>query len=558
MILAASVLSGCRTERSAEPAPAPARDIRTVVFHACEVQTKTAFGQGQDGIYPTLWTSNDSFVKLALNYTEAAEAAVIPADNYLSASFSAEIDAAGTSGPYTFFAVSPASAAKALSPSRKAWNISIPADQTPLDGSVDERAQILAAASQPSDAVPAEVDLHFCHLTAYGRMTFKNLALDGAVVDRIEITATTPLVGDWYWDNTGEGTLTDNGASSTITLRTSRTSDIWFACAPVDMSGQLAVFTVYTDKGAFQKVMEFPQGRQFKSGRIAVFGVDMTGIGPVGAGSDDFSLVTDASMLAVGDEIVIANADGTYALGAHVVASRRSYREAEPITTAGGIITNLGNAEILTLAAGAASGTWAISSADGYLCTVSQGNSVGVSNTISNTGSWDIKIDQSGATTVKAREGTNNNLLYNYNNGNPRFSCYGPNTSVDGPVAIYRKGTVTPGPIEEDSFTVNTAYGCYLQNLSRVYVPGKDQYGRQYSAEDVLTFTILESSTNEQLEITGYRKALVKGDEVIISVSWRKGLDPIVSRTYAVRVVKEEGPKVWLSDGKGNGFIIKK
>lgn len=556
LITAAIVLTGCSTERSGEPARAQKRDVRTVVFHACEVQTKTAFGQGQDGIYPTLWTGNDAAVKLALNYTEAAEAAVVPADNFLSASFTADIDATGVQGPYTFYAVSPASAARSISPSRQAWSISIPADQTPLDGSVDERAQILAAASQPSDVVPGEVDLHFSHLTAYGRMTFKNLDLGGATVDRIDITSTTPLVGDWYWDSTGEGTLTDNGASSTITLRTSRTSDIWFACAPVDMSGELAVFTVYTDQGAFEKAVEFPQGRQFKSGRIAVFNVDMAGITPAAVASDEFSLVTNAAELQDGDQVLILDAGETHALGTN---QKTNNREGVAISvTAHTVAVVPSDVQILTLKAGSSKGTWHFSTGNGYLANADGNkNKLLTVSSINDNSTWNISIASSGEATIEAKSGQRRVLRYNDADANNiLFACY---ASGQKEVVIYRKAEAAAGPVEEDPFTANWEYGCYLNTESRIYSAGRDQYSRQYSQSGDQTFCILDPAANEQLEISGYRKSLVKGDKAVITVNWRKGLERVVTGdSYSVKVVREEGPRVWLSDGKGNGFIIKK
>ena len=556
LLIAAATLSACSSERSGEPAFVRGHNTRTVVFTATEIQTRTAFGPGQDGVYPTLWTANDAAVKLALNFTEAAEAAVVPSDNFLTASFSAEIDATGKQAPYTFYAVSPASAAKALSPSRKSWNISIPAVQTPLEGSVDEAAQILAAASQPSDEIPGAVDLQFNHLTAYGRMSFKNLDLGDAVVQKVELTSTTPIVGDWYWDCTESHALVDNGASSTLTLNTSRTTDIWFACAPVDVSGEIIIFTVYTDKGVFVKEVEFPLDRKFNSGRIAVFSVDMSGIEISGGGTSGFVLVTDASVLQAGDEIIITDKSGTKALGSQN-NGKTPYRNPVDITVSGGVISDPGSAEILTLENGLSSGTWALKASDGYLSTSSTKNSLTTSSSLTVSGSWTISITNSGDATVKASFGSY--CYLRYNSGNPRFSGYGENSNVKDPVAIYRKGAASLGPVAYDPIEDSTDYGCYLADGTRTYVSGTDQISRRYSSDGVQTFTVLDPEAKEQLEISGYRKSLVKGDPVSITVNWRKGFsEKITGKTYSVTVVKEEGPKVWLGNGSGHGFIIKK
>jgi uncharacterized protein involved in tellurium resistance len=62
----------------------------------------------------------------------------------------------------------------------------------------------------------------------------------------------------------------------------------------------------------------------------------------------------------------------------------------------------------------------------------------------------------------------------------------------------------------------------------------------------------------EELEITGYKKVYVKdGSNISISVNWRRGTSTVLSEVYTMTIIKEDGPKVWLSDGT-HGVIIKK
>ena len=111
----------------------------------------------------------------------------------------------------------------------------------------------------------------------------------------------------------------------------------------------------------------------------------------------------------------------------------------------------------------------------------------------------------------------------------------------------------------EDPIAAQSAFGIYLGDDTRAYVAGKDQYCRKYSASGVQTFAIVNLETKEQLEITGYKKGYAKGDPLTISVNWRQGKKQIaLEKTYTVTVVKEDGSKVWLGDGSGNGFVIKK
>ena len=215
-------------------------------------------------------------------------------------------------------------------------------------------------------------------------------------------------------------------------------------------------------------------------------------------------------------------------------------------------------AMVLTLAAGTESGTWAFLANEGYLSTTTTKNSLSTKKNITATSSWTVTITSTGDATVVAKSGTYNYLRYNPNNGNPRFSGYASNSNLKDPVSIYRKGGASSGPVVADPLTRYDEYGCYMTEKQRTYVPGQDQICREYDGS-VLTWTLMNPATNEQLEISGYNKSLVKGDEVSISLTWRKGKTQIENtQALKLQVVKEEGPKVWLGDGSGNGVIIKK
>ena len=383
-------LAGCGYTEQEAP---EAASLKTVRFHAGAADTRTAFAEAVDGVYQTLWTENDRDVLLSLNYGKAEASAVSPSADGATASFEASFDASAATAPYTFYAVSPASAARAISPSRSAWSVRIAPEQTPLATSVDEAAQLLVAKSAASATLPDEVDLHFSHLTAYGRITLKNLEIGEAVVRKAELVFSTPVVGEFYWGE--DGMLTSNGASHTISLNTDASGDLWFACAPVDVSGATMALSIMTDKSVATKEITFPEGRKFTSGKVARFSVDMTGI--------------------------------------------------------------------------------------------------------------KLKVKTA-----------------------------------------------------SDPLTDSTEYGSYVSGAKRTYVRGSDQILRSYE-DGKLVFALLNAAEKEQLVISGYDPALVQGDEVSVSVSWRKGLQVFLKeKPFVLKVVKEDGPRVWLGDGAGHGFIIKK
>ena len=542
-LMALAALSGCRNAEQEVP---EASSVKTVRFHAGAAPTRTAFAEAVDGVYQTLWTENDSDILLSLNYGKAEASAVTPSADGTTASFEASFDASATSAPYTFYAVSPASAARAISPSRSAWSVYIAAFQHPSALSVDEDAQLLVAKSAASATLPGEVDLHFSHLTAYGRIALKNLELGDATVSKVDLIFSTPVVGEWYWGE--DGALTANGDSHTITLDTDASGDLWFACAPVDVSGQTLKLVVFTDQGNLTREITFPEGRKFNSGKVARFSVDMAGIEI--QGGDTFVLVTDASELQVGDEVLVVSKDGTYALG----AQQSSYRKEVSVNATGGVIADPGEATVLTLELGSAIGTWSFRTGNAYLASTSSGNNLTEVASKNANASWKVTVSSS-ATLIQAQAG--GSKLLKHNPSAHRFSCYkNSSTNVDN-VVLYRKGSV-PTSVEDDPLTAYDAYGSYLTGVERTYEPGVDQLLRSYP-DGKLEFAILRAADKEQLVVSGFDPSLAKGDAVTVTVAWRKGLNFLLKEeSFDLKVVKEDGPKVWLGNGSGQGLILKK
>lgn len=538
--------------------------IKTIRFRAVPVDTRAAFGAEDNNSWPTLWTDNDTELMLSLNYGSAQAAGVTPSSDHKSASFSATIDFTGIDGPYTYYAVSPSTAAQALSPSREAWKVSIPCVQTPGSGTPDEGAIILASASaEYATASEAEViNLFFGHLTAYGCMSLENLALkQGETVTAVELTVTTPIVGDWYW-KCSDGQLTDYGASSTLTLSTSGTENLWFGCAPVDVGGEALVVSVYTDQGVYEQLTAFPAGSKFSSGEVAIFSIDMDGAdysvngSGSGSGSGSFSLVTDASTLSAGDEVLIVYSAGLKALGA--LNSSGNFRDPVDVSISNNSIASTGSATVLTLCEGSTSGTWAFKDGNNYLTSPSSSNNyLQNSTSVSGNSSWNVSITSAGIATLEAQAGSRTFILYNPSS--PRFTCYdSADKSGMKKVSIYRRSG-GGGMSVSDPMLSETEYGCYLgTGLTWTLSAGSEQVTRSYDADGVQTYTLIDPSEVEELEIVGYKKSYVKSDSFTVSVNWRKGITTIHSQSYNMTLIKEAGPKVWLSDGAGNGVIIKK
>ena len=252
----------------------------TIQFTAGVPGTRTAFAEPDGNSYPVLWTANDSQVNIALNMISVQTAAVTPASDGKTATFTASFGSV-SGAPYTFYLLSPASACGISSGS--AWEIIVPGNQTPTARSVDEAAQILVAKSESYSEMPQAVSFTLEHWTAYGLLTFQNLSLGSAQVTGVELTAEKPLAGEWAYD-VDSGTSSVKNGVNTLKIQTSSTTGIWFACAPADLSGTKLTFKVITDAGNFVKEVALPADYALAAGKIARMTVDMQGITPQALG----------------------------------------------------------------------------------------------------------------------------------------------------------------------------------------------------------------------------------------------------------------------------------
>lgn len=145
-----------------------------------------------------------------------------------------------------------------------------------------------------------------------------------------------------------------------------------------------------------------------------------------------WSLVTDASTLAEGDVIVIVSASSNVALS---TTQNSNNRGQQAITKkADNTVTIDDKVQQLTLGAGTKTGTFSLSTGDGYLYAASSSkNYLRTQTQLDANGSWTITIADNVAT-IKA-QGINTNNWLKYNSSSSMFSCY---SSGQNDVQIYR------------------------------------------------------------------------------------------------------------------------
>ena len=451
----ASALSSCsKVENQFEPTT---EKLQTVTFNAVSPETRTTFGTLNTGKYPTIWTANDSEIKIAQNYANGVAASVTKISDAKS-SFSASISDDG-SGSYTFYAISPASAVvSGVNSSYYSWNLEIPTTQTPTATGPDESAMILAATSATVGTFPTTVDLSFSHVTAYVKMNILNLGLAvGDEVASVLITADANIAYRYYYyvDGAKVGTLEENGSKSSITVLTSSASNIWFACAPMASGTELTISVTTTNSKVYTKVINTPAA--LAAGHVASFDIDFDGITP--PADKVYNLVTSYSELTAGSKVIIAAiGDSDYAAGIGTTSDNFITAVSQAKSADDSKITNpAATVDVFTIEAGGASNTIALNGTNGYLyAKSSSSNYMGIQTTNDVNGYWTPTITdaETGAMSLVAEGSSNrNHMKYNYNSGSPRFSCYNSTSTL--PVqALYKLEGSGSGPSLISTYTV--------------------------------------------------------------------------------------------------------
>lgn len=262
--------------------------------------------------------------------------------------------------------------------------------------------------------------------------------------------------------------------------------------------------------------------------------------------SGAFELLTDASLLQAGDQLLLVNQAKDYAMG----ASSETYRNCTSITVVDDTISEPGEGvAVITLEGD--EGAWNLRAEDGYLAAPSGSkNQLLTVDSITEYATWTISIADNGIATVKAAAGARNLLLYN--SQATRFSCYANTGTTTKEVLIFHKAGTPATPV-----TQYDALGLYLGKQERVYQAGIDQYVRSYDGS-ALQFVLLEPQGKEQVKLSGFTTALQPGDAVTVSVDWKKNKTQVVEKDYPMTVLKDQDGKLWIGDAKGRGVIIRK
>ena len=412
-----------------------------VSFQASFPETKTTFGTAEAGKYPVLWQDGDK-VAVSVSLTNPLkDLEVTPSTDKKTGTFSKDVTLPGE-GPWAFYVMSPSAAMVSASASYKSLTVDFATDQTPTAVSVDPATQVLLAMATATTIPTEPVPVTFNHVAAYGKVSLSNLPTS-AKVTGLSLAFDQPVTGRWYFYPEEEDVtkrFKENAPSNLVNLTTEKTADVFFAVAPNGVAVKSVKVTLKTEDGNYEKEVTVPE-KTFKAGVVSAFTVDMTGASKVQ--DKVFKLVKNAANLAAGDQVIIANKAATSAISTTQQGNNRKGAAITP-DASGDIVNPSAAVQILTVAEGATTGTFAFSPEAGmYLYAVKGSNKLLTKDGLEADGSFTVAIAEDGEATVTCKfEGEDRILMYN--SSSDLFACYKANQK---PIAIYK---MEAAPVKED------------------------------------------------------------------------------------------------------------
>lgn len=410
----------------------PSESTQTITFTALTPDTKTHFGEKAGMSYPTLWTGNE---QVAVSYNGGEKTLASVSGSGKSASISAKIVVDENAREHKFMLASPAAAITSFDSGGDIY-FTIPSVQTPGEGTCDEAAQIIyATASCTAEQLNSNISLTFKHLTAYGNMSVVLPEGAGKVKEIKLMTAATGLTGSYGYIYSE---IAPEAEESKLTLWTDKTTGIFFACAPADLNGKKLVVTVTTDKGVYEKDIDLTgKTLSFTAGKVSKFTV--TDFKVKALVTESWNLVTDASTLKVGDELVIASNEKGVVAGNITKDYLSGVISAfsEDMST----IAELGQGAVVFTLGGEAD-AWTLSNSEGKLLGCTAVKKVAWAD---GTTTWKISIGTNSDATIQSTYTSYGRFLYNVQS--TRFTTYtsDPNAGMLLP-QIYRHETTIVDP----------------------------------------------------------------------------------------------------------------
>ena len=240
------------------------------------------------------------------------------------------------------------------------------------------------------------------------------------------------------------------------------------------------------------------------------------------------TLVTDASTLNVGDEIIIAAKDNDFAMG----EQKTNNRAAVAVTKSEDKLTLTAGVQKLTLKQGAKENTFAFDTGSGYLYAASSSkNHLKTESKLSDNSSWSVAIADGKATVIA--QGANTRNVMKYNSNSKLFACY---ASGQQDIAIYKLETV-PAPSNKVATPTATPVAGEVAKGTKVEFKCKTEGAK-----------ISYKTTGEYTEYTD--PVEVNADTTFTVKATKAGMDDSDEVQFAYTVKAEEPVQSLFKDGE--------
>ena len=220
------------------------------------------------------------------------------------------------------------------------------------------------------------------------------------------------------------------------------------------------------------------------------------------------TLVTDASTLKAGDQIIIAALDYDAAMS---TTQNTNNRAEAAITKNDSTLTYGSDVQVLTLAAGSTADTFALNTGSGYLTAASSSaNNLKTKTIIDANSSWTLGVDANTGAAFITANGTYTRNLMRYNASSGLFSCYSA-TNSQKDIAIYRLGGSSDSGSGDSG---STATGAAIQVTNGSSLKAGDQIIIAAMDYDVALGTTQNSSNRSQGSVTKSGSTVLYGSDV--------------------------------------------
>ncbi len=270
----------------------------------------------------------------------------------------------------------------------------------------------------------------FAFYKATSTSGYKDLYLVHVVADDREQLATPQNVTAAVVDGTPNSIAVSwssviNATSYDVTCgdETINTTDLTYTFEGLEYSKEYSVSVVANGEAATYRPSE--------AGVATATTLADPNAGQPGEGGSEaqWTLVTDVTSLAAGDQVAIVCASKGMAMS----AQNGTYRNGTQVTISDNKFNSVETIEVLTLESGTSAGTFAFKASAGYLNYTGSNNTLTTITTADVTCDWTITIEADGTASITVAANTARKLQWNANS--PRFACY---TSSQTAVSIFK------------------------------------------------------------------------------------------------------------------------